>query len=142
MIRPLPLFRRWGMARRENRTVLNKVSSKAECQADSSNDSNFPNGGPPALLTRISRRPNLLTAAAMILSASCGLQHIDWYGEHLAFADGADLSCGGVEGIGVAGSDDYIRAFRGQGGGTSFSEALTGGEYKCGFAGELQIHGD
>lgn len=59
MMRPLPVLRRWGMTRRLRRTVLSRLSSKADCQALSSKDSNLPKGGPPALLTSISIFPNV-----------------------------------------------------------------------------------
>ena len=45
MILPLPVFRRWGITSRLNRMVLSRLSSKADCQAVSSKDSNFPKGG-------------------------------------------------------------------------------------------------
>src|SRR5260221_9744756 len=72
MMRPLPVARIWGITWRLNRTVLRKLSSKADCQAESSKDSNLLKGGPPALFTRMSIFPNSFTAAPTKAAAASG----------------------------------------------------------------------
>src|SRR4029453_15729869 len=57
-MRPRPLLRRAGRAKRVRRSVDIKVSSHAACQALSSKSSKPPAGGPPGLLTRMRSPPN------------------------------------------------------------------------------------
>jgi MFS family permease len=56
--------RRCGRARRIRRTWLMNDRSTAFCQVLSSNDSKAPAGGPPALVTKISKPPSARTVSA------------------------------------------------------------------------------
>ena len=64
MMRPPPRACRWGMAPRHSRTTLRSIESIASVHARSSSVMNGPDGGPPVLVTRMSRPPNLATVVS------------------------------------------------------------------------------
>ena len=71
-MRPRPLSRSAGRARRVSRSVDISVSSQARCQASSSKSSKLPAGGPPVLLTRMSMCPKRSSVRSTISCRAAG----------------------------------------------------------------------
>src|ERR1035437_9881319 len=69
-MRPPPCRFMCGIARRASRIAAKSLSSKSACQMSSVTDSNSPVAEVPALLTRMSSRPNALTASATSFAQS------------------------------------------------------------------------
>jgi hypothetical protein len=114
--------------------MLIRISSKPLCQCSSVSSANVPVGGPPALLTRISRRPK---------RAFGERGHVFGFGDvgHHCFDFAAAQSPNGARGLfqsnGAARTDKNIHAFLHQNFGRRPSQTSARRRDQCNFSGDI-----